>query len=111
MVSTRAAEPRRRARDGTRMCVSWDEWYDEGTTVGAAGVSLTFYPTAPQPNGVRRSGRDAQRPGRPEGATGPSGAWVDQAWTASSSDATFFTRLGSTWMPGPIVVETVIFLM
>jgi hypothetical protein len=34
-----------------------------------------------------------------------------QAWAASSSDATFLTRLGSTWMPGPIVVETVIFLM
>jgi len=38
-------------------------------------------------------------------------AAVGQAWTASSSAATFLTRLGSTWMPGPIVVETVIFLM
>ena len=35
----------------------------------------------------------------------------DQALTASSSDATLRVRLGSTWMPGPIVVEKVIFLM
>ncbi|MEZ5191580.1 MAG: NlpC/P60 family protein [Nocardioides sp.] len=30
---------------------------------------------------------------------------------ASSSDATLRVRLGSTWMPGPIVVEMVTFLM
>ncbi|GAA1540031.1 hypothetical protein GCM10009788_48590 [Nocardioides humi] len=28
---------------------------------------------------------------------------------ASSSTATFLTRLGSTWTPGPMVVETVTF--
>ena len=51
-------------------------------------------------------------PAAPCGATGPMRLLpVDQAWTASSSEATFLTRLGSTWMPGPIVVETVIFLM
>jgi hypothetical protein len=30
---------------------------------------------------------------------------------ASSSTATLRVRLGSTWTPGPMVVETVIFLM
>jgi hypothetical protein len=79
--------------------------------VGAAGVPLTFYPMTPQPNGGTGRKRDAERPGRPLGDDRAEQCEVDQAWTASSSDATFFTRLGSTWMPGPIVVETVIFLM
>ena len=30
-----------------------------------------------------------------------------QAGAFSSSTATFLVRLGSTWMPGPIVVDTV----
>ena len=30
---------------------------------------------------------------------------------ASSSTATSLVRFGSTWMPGPMVVETVTFLM
>jgi hypothetical protein len=30
---------------------------------------------------------------------------------AESSPATFLVRFGSTWMPGPMVVETVTFLM
>jgi len=34
-----------------------------------------------------------------------------QAWAFSSSAATLRVRLGSTWMPGPMVVETVTFLM
>ena len=57
-------------------------------------------------------GRETVEAGHPSGVTGlddvrGSG---DQAWT-SPSEVTFFTRFGSTWMPGPIVVETVIFLM
>ncbi len=35
----------------------------------------------------------------------------DQAVAFSSSAATLRVRLGSTWMPGPMVVETVTFLM
>ena len=54
--------------------------------------------------------------GKQHGPAAPKGdravlAAGTQAWAASSSEATFLMRLGSTWMPGPIVVETVIFLM
>ena len=57
-----------------------------------------------------------ERPGHRE-VTGPSArarvllGRQAEAATASSSTATFLTRLGSTWMPGPMVVETVTFLM
>lgn len=80
--------------------------------MGRQELPLTFYPMPPHPNGDRptEGGPDAERPGHPRGDRAVHAA-ADQAWTASSSDATFFTRLGSTWMPGPIVVETVIFLM
>lgn len=75
-------------------------------------MPLTFYPMVPHPNGVQPTEevRTQIGPAAPRGDRAEH-APVDQAWTASSSDATFFTRLGSTWMPGPIVVETVIFLM
>ena len=65
------------------------------------------YPMVPHANECPGThfGPAAPKGDRAEAAAG------DQAWAASSSDATFLTRLGSTWMPGPIVVETVIFLM
>ena len=51
---------------------------------------------------------DTDPPGAPGGAPYRS---CDHAWAFSSSSATLRVRFGSTWMPGPIVVETVTFLM
>ncbi len=71
-------------------------------------------PTDPRP--TDNSHHPVERHEGPAPARGPGlrrtavSGWT-QALGASSSTATFFTRLGSTWMPGPIVVETVIFLM
>ena len=77
----------------------------------ARGAALgTFLPDASTPK--RPAGKQIG-PAAPKGdrADTARARGDDQAWVASSSDATFFTRLGSTWMPGPIVVETVTFLM
>ena len=53
--------------------------------------------------------QNRRRPAVP-GDDGPSDG-MPQALAVSSSDATLRVRLGSTWTPGPMVVETVTFLM
>ncbi len=86
-----------------------------GDTVAVARRRRT--PIVPHRDGAARGGggteaRERRGPATPCGVAGPGAAAADdQAWTASSSSATFFVRFGSTWMPGPIVVETVTFLM
>ena len=56
---------------------------------------------ARRPAGASSLGRADSKIGRARSAAGQ----------ASSSAATFLVRLGSTWTPGPMVVETVTFLM
>ena len=57
----------------------------------------------------RRRPRRTERPGRHRSR--PASRLTSALRSASSSPATLRVRLGSTWTPGPIVVETVTFLM
>ena len=61
------------------------------------------------PSGGFRAHRVCTKP--PLGLCLRTGIPRSASYWASSSAATFLVRLGSTWTPGPIVVETVIFLM
>ena len=62
----------------------------------------------PGPLDVARHGRTAD--GRPSTLTDGSSVF-GQAEAASSSTATSLVRFGSTWTPGPMVVDSVTFLM
>ena len=58
-----------------------------------------------------RAGR-RENPRKPEKSLthpGPAGGQSSEVW--ASSEVTFLVRFGSTWTPGPMVVETVTFLM
>jgi len=55
--------------------------------------------------------RKAGRRHLPSRETAASSGDCKRGQTASSSTATFLVRLGSTWTPGPMVVETVILRM
>ena len=57
--------------------------------------------------------RQTNRPARTEVRAGRRVVLVDGYSETStvSSEATFRVRFGSTWTPGPMVVETVTFLM
>ena len=84
---------------------------DHAAAHGYAVVGLAEQP-CPSQTGQREVGgqhrRDATPNGRRPGhlaVTGPS--YVLELAQASSSAATFLVRLGSTWTPGPMVVESV----
>ena len=81
-------------------------WFQRGT-VRVRAVDAKSVPTA----SAGRGQRERRRTPPSDSDGGERCSVLGGEAQASSSSATLRVRFGSTWTPGPIVVETVIFLM